>query len=32
MARERKPVKVTPFKVNNWFTSTAYAGPGFSAL
>ena len=27
-----KPVKVTPLMVNNRFKSTAYAGPGFSAL
>ena len=27
-----KPVKVTPLKVNNRFTSTARVGPVFSAL
>jgi len=27
-----KPVKVTPLKVNNWFTSTAYVIPVFCAL
>ena len=27
-----KPVKVTPLKVNNRFTSTADVGPVFSAL
>ena len=29
---QRKPVNVTPLKVNNRFMSTAYIGPVFSAL